>query len=173
MAKRRPNPKSKASRAEVAARVAEILEIRLDGASFGDCVTYGTEKGWNVSERQVGRYIEQADKLLAERTEKRRRRLLNMHVARREKLFARAVNAADLRTALAVLADQAKLQNLYTSDADIRELIKTTAALELQFKQQQLQDEGRTYESPRHHPPPAEAPQPANEPAAADEGSHA
>ena len=66
--------KSKASCAEVTERVAEVLRIRLDGASFLDVCTYATEKGWNVSERQCGRYIAKADEMLAAQTEKKRRR---------------------------------------------------------------------------------------------------
>ncbi len=120
-------PKSKASRAEVTERVAEVLRIRLDGASFLDVCTYANQKGWSVSERQCGRYIAKADEMLASQTEKRRRRQINLHLARRENLYARAVNAADYRTALAVLGDLAKLQDLYASSADVRELMKLFA----------------------------------------------
>jgi hypothetical protein len=39
--------------------------------------------------------------------------VLALHFARRDSLYARAINAADYRTALAVLSDTAKLQGLY------------------------------------------------------------
>lgn len=89
--------KSKATRAEVAARVAEILEIRLDGAEFADVVTFCRERGFNVSERQCGRYLAMADDLILERSEARRSRLYSRHIAQRQKLFARCVNAAGCR----------------------------------------------------------------------------
>lgn len=96
--------KNKASRAEVAARVVEVLRIRLDGAAFHDMVEFAKEKEWNVSERQCGRYLEKADELLAARQSKNRSRIINLHIARCEALYARSVNSADYRTALAVLA---------------------------------------------------------------------
>lgn len=109
-------PGQKAAHATVTLRVAEILQIRLDGAAFHDCVAFANEKGWNVSERQVGRYIEAADELLAERQDRKRRRVIARHIAQRQALYARAVNAADFRTALAVLSDEARLRGLYPAE---------------------------------------------------------
>ena len=127
MARKTPKPKSRASDAEVAARVAEILEIRLDGVEFSDVVSFCKEKGFNVSERQCGRYLEAADKLIVERCERSRKKLLTRHIAQRQKLFARCVNAASHRDALAVLADLAKLQGLYPSEHDLKALAKQQA----------------------------------------------
>src|SRR5690242_11710179 len=117
-------PRSKASGPKVAARVAEMLRIRLDGAAFHDCVAFAKEQGWGVSERQVGRYIAAADEQLAARQDKKRRRVIGLHLARRESLFARAVNGGDYRTALAILTDVAKLQGLYATDREMRELAR-------------------------------------------------
>lgn len=122
------NPGEKADRATVAERVTEIHRIRLDGAAFHQCVEYAKEKGWNVSERQVGRYIRQADDLNAERQDKGRKRILARHIAQRENLFARCINAADFRTALAVLTDLAKLKGLYATGSDVKELVKLATA---------------------------------------------
>ena len=126
-------PKSKASRAEVAERVAEVLRIRLDGAAFHDVVAYAKEKGWNVSERQCGRYLAQADDLLVDRRDKSRKRTIALHIARRESLYARAVNAADYRTALAVLDSTAKMQNLFASERELKDL---NAALKEKVREQ-------------------------------------
>ena len=103
----------KATSAEVSQRVEEVLRIRLDGAQFHDIVQYASERAWGVSERQLWNYVRKADELLAARRDKRRGRTLALHFARREALYARAVNAADYRTALAVLSDLAKLGGLY------------------------------------------------------------
>jgi len=120
----------KATNTTVAQRIEEILRIRLDGAQFHDIVQYCAEKGWGLKERQLRNYIRRADELLVERREKSRKRCLAMHLARREALYARAVNAADHRTALAVLTDLARLQSLYISPQEIRELQKQLKQLE-------------------------------------------
>jgi hypothetical protein len=106
-------PKKNATSAEVSLRVEEVLRIRLDGAQFHDVVQYASEKGWGVSDRQIGNYIRRADDLLVERQDKGRRRILARHFAQRSALYARAINAADYRTALTVLQDEAKLRGLY------------------------------------------------------------
>ena len=110
--------KKKAEAAEVALRVEEVLRIRLDGAQYHDVVQYAAEKGWELKERQLRLYMSRADDLLVERQEKQRRRIVAQHLARRESLYARAVNAADYRTGLAVLSDLAKLQRLYEPERD-------------------------------------------------------
>jgi len=133
MAKTKPNnqrseKRKKADTAEAARRVDEILRIRLDGAQFHDVVQFAAEKGWDLQERQVRTYIRRADGLLVERQEKSRRRLLARHLAQREALFARAVNAADLRTALAIADSTAKLQGLFTDTRDLKELARLAAS---------------------------------------------
>jgi hypothetical protein len=130
---KKPKRDGKASRPELADRVAEVLRIRLDGAAFHDLIDYAHEKGWNVSERQLWRYVHKADELFAERRERSRRRLVALHQARREALYARAVNAADYRTALAILADLARLQKLYFDPADLREVERRVREIEKRF----------------------------------------
>lgn len=103
----------KSTKAEVEKRIHEVFTIRLDGAQFHDIVQYAAEHGWNVEERQLWNYIARADKLLVERHEKSRKKLIARHVAQRRVLYARSVNAADYRTALSVLSDEARLMNLY------------------------------------------------------------
>jgi hypothetical protein len=117
----------KSDKAETARRVEEVLRVRLDGAQFHDIVQYGSEQGWNVGARQIRKYIARADALLVERQDKSRKQVVARHLAQRSALYARAVNAADYRTALAVLADEAKLRGLYP-DREVRELVKLVAA---------------------------------------------
>jgi hypothetical protein len=125
--KKKPPPKPSATAAEVLLRVDEVLRIRLDGAQFHDVVQYAAEKGWSVRPRQVGNYIRRADDLLVVRQDKGRKRVIARHLAQRQALYARALNAADYRTALAILADEAKLRGLYASDKELRELLKLAA----------------------------------------------
>lgn len=106
---------AKATKAEVMQRVEAVLRIRLDGAQFHDIRDYASapEQNWGVSDSQLKRYVQASDKLLAERQEWNRGRHLARHLAQRQTLYARAVNAADFRTALAVLRDEAELLTLY------------------------------------------------------------
>src|SRR5215203_4813642 len=124
MGKNKRKPKS--DTATVALRVAEVLRIRLDGAQLHDVVQFASENGWGISDRQVSTYIRRADDLLADRQEKSRR-LLARHIAQREALFARAVNASDLRTALAIADSTAKMQGLFTDSRDLKELARLAA----------------------------------------------
>jgi hypothetical protein len=110
----------KATRAQVRQRVEEVLRIRLDGAEMHDIVQYAAEKGWGVGERQLWNYVRATDQLLAERLEKDRDKLLARHVAQRRALYARALNAADYRTALAVAKDEAELQGLYRPSVSVK-----------------------------------------------------
>lgn len=103
----------KSTAAVVAQRVEEVLRIRIDGASFADIREYAGENGWGVSDSMLRKYIEKANKLLKERAERSRSHNLRLHRARREALFARCVQAADFRTALAVLDSDAKLVGLF------------------------------------------------------------
>jgi hypothetical protein len=59
--------------------------------------------------------------------ERSRKRLMARALAMREALAGRAINAADYRTALAVLDSLAKLQNLFTAAGDVKELARLVA----------------------------------------------
>jgi hypothetical protein len=103
----------RSSKAEVMKRVEQVLQIRLQGAERHDVLRFASENGWAVSERQVENYIRQADDLLAASLEQDRAKLLNRHHAARRALLARALQVGDVRTALAVLRDEAELLALY------------------------------------------------------------
>ncbi|MBX9622700.1 MAG: hypothetical protein K2X82_02695 [Gemmataceae bacterium] len=137
----------KASKAEVAARVDAVLRIRLDGAQFHDIVQYAAAHGWGVEERQLWNYVRKAGELLVERGERSRRRAVALHLARRDALYARAVEAADYRTALAVLADAAKLQGLYVSDRELKEVARLAAAQAARVRELEARLDGRPAEA--------------------------
>ena len=118
---------AKADNTTVLQRVEEVLRIRLDGAQFHDIREYAVEKAWGVSDTQLRRYIQKADELLVERQDRSRKKVVARHLAQRQALYARAVNGADYRTALAVLSDEARLRGLYP-EREVRELVKLAAA---------------------------------------------
>jgi hypothetical protein len=127
----------KATNATVIQRVEEVLKIRLLGAEFHDIREYAVEKQWNVSDTQLRRYIEKSDELLLDYIEKRRDRLMARHLAQRRALYARAMETGDLRTALAVVKDEAELQALYDTEADSR-----LTALEQAMRELRLREKG-------------------------------
>jgi hypothetical protein len=113
----------KPSKAVVKARIEEILRIRLDGAEFWDIREYVREKCaepgsvWEapacLSDAQIYRYIARTDKQIADSCRSSRKRLMRRHLAQRRNIYAKAVSAGDLRTALSTLADEAKMLGLY------------------------------------------------------------
>src|SRR5215469_7170295 len=116
----------RATKAQIQARVEEVLAIRMDGAEFWHVREYAREKeqeegsAWQLdegqkplSDGQLWRYIAKADRLIAESCRASRKKLLRRHLAQRRNLFAKAVSAGDYRTALAVARDEAELQGLY------------------------------------------------------------
>jgi hypothetical protein len=112
----------KATKAEVAKRVEAVFELRLGGAGFADIRQYASAptdhegkklEPWNVSDRQLWRYIDAADKLCQERYDARAPHLLARHLLRRERLYAHALEVGDFKTALAVLKDEAGLEGHY------------------------------------------------------------
>jgi hypothetical protein len=117
---------ARADKAQVARRIDDILRIRLDGAEFWDVREFVREKekeqrsAWflaegeePLSDGQIRRYQQKADRLMLQSHERNRKKLLRRHLAQRRNLYARATTTGDIRTALAVLQDEAKLEGLY------------------------------------------------------------
>jgi hypothetical protein len=116
----------KASKTTIAARVEEVLQIILDGAqpwevrrhvadkeAAGEAPWTIPEGGKPLSERQLTRYVAQAERLMAEACSATRRKRLRRHLARRQNLYAKALALGDVKAALAVLRDTAELEALY------------------------------------------------------------
>jgi len=66
-----------------------------------------------LSERQLRNYIRKADAVTIASVKEKRSKVIRRHLARREHMYGKAMNAGDIRTALAVAQDDAKLRNLY------------------------------------------------------------
>jgi hypothetical protein len=117
----------RATKAIVRQRVEQVLQLRLLAAEFLDIRQYASAQDppWNVSDRQLWRYIAAADELLVEMLDTNRDRLFARHVGMRRALFARAMSVSDYRTAATVLKDEAGLLRLY--DEPSRAAPKTDA----------------------------------------------
>jgi hypothetical protein len=114
--------KTKATEAQIRQRVEELLRLRLDGAELWTICEYVREKVeakdpvWGIaqlSNSQIYRYLEKVDEQIAESCKGARNKHFRRHLAQRRSLYARAVNAADYRAALAILRDEAELLCLY------------------------------------------------------------
>jgi hypothetical protein len=118
--------KAPATKAQVRARIEEVLAIRLDGAEFWHVCEYVREKEqevgspWHLADgakplsgSQIRRYIQETDKLIAESCRASRKKQLRRGLARRRNLFAKAVSQGDIRTALACQKDIDELLGLY------------------------------------------------------------
>ncbi len=105
---------NRANKEQVKARVGEIAQILLDGATSLDIDAYIDEKQldpqsvWHVPEGQTGlgysqrrRYIQRAEAAIANTVEKNRNKLFKMMIAQRNALFASSKAKGDERTALA------------------------------------------------------------------------
>src|SRR3954452_22839585 len=98
--------KARPTRAQVEARVSEILRIRLDGAEIWDVREYVREmeqeegSPWqlaegqkSLSDSQLWRYIAKADKEIAASCRASRKRLVRRHLAQRRNIFGKAMSA--------------------------------------------------------------------------------
>jgi hypothetical protein len=130
---------AKSTKAEVARRVDAVLEIRLAGAVFADIRRYASENQWDVTDRQLERYIAASDKLMAKDFERGRKRRLIRHIAQRRTLYARAFADGDWRTALAVVRDEAELEALYPDPKDQKLCELQQAINDLLLRQSRLE----------------------------------
>jgi hypothetical protein len=104
---------AKSNRITVASRVHDVMKLIVAGAEFPDIRQYATDKNWNLTERQIWRYVKAAHRQFAEAIGRDRDELLGRHLMQRRALYARALKVGDLRTALMVLQDEASLFGLY------------------------------------------------------------
>jgi hypothetical protein len=103
----------KSQKSKRSVRVDEVLKLLTVGAQQGDIKRYADQHGWGISERQIRRYVSDAHEQFAKLARADREKLLGRHIAQRGSLYAKAVKDGDLRTALLIAKDEAKLQGLY------------------------------------------------------------
>jgi hypothetical protein len=152
----------RASKDLVDARVNDLVGIILDGAvlEFDLCefvrekeqepgtpwALAGGEKPLSYS--QIRRYAARAERVIADSTRTSRKRRLRKHLARRDRLYALAVQQGDIRAALAAADSQAKLEGLFEWKLD-----------ELARQVEALQNEVEALKHDRRHvAPPGNAP---------------
>src|SRR6516164_519550 len=112
----------RATKRQIEERVNEILDMLLDGAQAFEIVRFVREQQakkdskWHVadgekplSDSQIRRYVVKAEMVISDSCRASRKRLYRRHLAQRRKLYARAVCQGDVKSALAVIKDEAEL----------------------------------------------------------------
>jgi hypothetical protein len=104
--------------AEVERRVTIVFEMIVKGYSRAQVIEWANKVGsedpsWAVDVRTLDSYMAQARELLKASSETIRAETLGRTLERREDLYHQAVKHMDLKTALAIDQDTAKLLDLY------------------------------------------------------------
>src|SRR6516164_2549665 len=92
---------AKCSKTEVAKRVQALVPLRLNNVGFVGIRQYASAQEWGVSDRHLWRYVRRCDDLLAGYLERDAKRLVSRHLVLRGHILNLALEAGDLRTALA------------------------------------------------------------------------
>ena len=98
---------------QMAERVEAVAQLRLEGKEYPEIAQFCAAQGWPHGVSQTYLYIRRADLLLARYVETNRNSLFGQRIARRTVLWSRALQAGDLRVALAVEKDETALLNFY------------------------------------------------------------
>lgn len=162
--KRKPAPRRKAP-AVTPERVETVLRLRLDGAQFHDLRLFAADTSadgtlvrggppWEVSDDDLWKLIDRADTVLVSRTKQSHAQAVALQLARRDALYARAVNAGDYSVAASILKDQAALLGMYPNVAELRKLVKA---------QDEVIKELDAHHAPRQLGPAVEGEAPAGE----------
>jgi len=122
----------RATRREVCERLTIVYKLVLLGAEHQDLCEHAREAQWGIGPAQVRRYQAHALKKMARMQEKNRDKNFARHVQQRRALYARAMEAGDWRTALAIARDEAELLKLYPHPLD--DLAARLAELEEQLE---------------------------------------
>jgi hypothetical protein len=104
---------AKCSKAEVAKRVHALVPLRLNNVGFLGIRQYASSQEWNVTDRHLRRYVRRCDDLLAGYLERDAKRLVARHLVIRGHILNLALEAGDLRTALAAAKDEALIHGIY------------------------------------------------------------
>ena len=101
------------SEAVIAQRVEDIFGLVVDGQPLRVIRQYVSEScNWKADDRTLLRYKKRATKLIKERAEATCETVRETAVERLERLYARAIQRGDIRTALAVQQEIARLHGL-------------------------------------------------------------
>ncbi len=119
----------RSNKAEIEDRVLYISQLLLEGKRTKEICRIASEK-WKISRRQVERYIASAYKNWYKEFEKRRRTILEYHVALRMNLYRISYEQKNYPICLQILKDLAKLEGLYDKNNDLQDTTIVVKLLE-------------------------------------------
>jgi len=101
--------------AETIERVNKIYQLLIQGWHRPEILQFGV-KTWGISERSVDEYIRYANTDIKKNAEAKQKRALNYMLNRHSDLISRAYTEGNLRLALDVDREDAKLMGLYAPE---------------------------------------------------------
>ena len=104
-----------ANKREIEERIAIVSKQVLNGLTTQEICRNASEK-WDISKRQVERYIRRCYNLWHKDFEKKRKRNLDYHFAKRRDLYKQAYNKKQWNICLEIVKDEAKLTGIYPSE---------------------------------------------------------
>ena len=111
---------TRTNKIEIGERVLCISQLLLEGKRTKEICRIASEK-WKISRRQIERYIASAYKNWSKEFEKRRRTILEYHVALRMNLYRISYEQKNYPICLQILKDLAKLEGLYDKNNDLQD----------------------------------------------------
>ena len=108
----------KSGHIEALNRESKIEDLLLDGLKHKDIVRYSAEK-WNIKSRQVEKYITKINKRWDKTFSEDHRENLIESINRRKRLYIRALEKKDIRTANAIQDSIDKLRGLFKEQIEI------------------------------------------------------
>ena len=105
---------AKSTNAEIEKRVKEITNLLLNGYSRLDIIQYSSK--YKVSDRQIDTYIKKALEGFRENIKEDLKTNFSIHINQRYNLYKIAIKESNLKLALEILKDIAKLQGLYDNN---------------------------------------------------------
>ena len=109
---------AKSTQTELYRRIMEVEQLMADGFGRRDICQHGSKNGWNVTNRQIDRYMEVVSKRWIKQHEAEKDRILSTAIKKRERLYLRALKKEDLRTAISIQDSLDKLRGLFVDKVE-------------------------------------------------------
>lgn len=103
------------SKKEIDKRILEISRMLLSELTTQEILQKASED-WGISERQIRTYIKRCYNLWHEDFEKKRKRNLDYHLAKRGDLYRQAYIKKQWNICLEIIRDEAKLMGIYPAE---------------------------------------------------------
>jgi len=103
---------------EIEDRILEVSRMLLSGLFPREICLYVSQK-WDISDRQIKRYIRRCYTLWHQDFQKKRKAGLDYHLAKREVLYDKNFKRGDYNACLEIAKDEARLEGLYVERKEV------------------------------------------------------